>query len=77
MPKQASLSLQTIILAAAGVLVLSIIAVLVIGAGESTDNAVSCTTQGGRCVEGGCEDIDDQIGEGNLCGDGQTCCEPI
>jgi hypothetical protein len=67
--KGVELSMNVIIIAAIGLLVLVILAVLVINAANKTNTGMStCTTQGGICQAGSCTNSDDLIGTGSpLC----------
>lgn len=77
MKRTAALSIQTIIIAAVGILVLSVLAYLLIGTGQDTSDTVSCTTQGGTCTNdcGPGGEIDSAPND--ACPPEQTCCQPL
>ena len=64
-----------IIIAALGILVLSVLAYLLIGAGQDTEEGIGCASQGGVC--GDCTGSE-VIAEGqDLCSAGERCCQPL
>lgn len=76
MNRAGGISIQMIVVAAIGVLVLSVLAYLVVGAGQDTDSSLSCAAQGGRCTASGCNEQITADGE-DLCSGGETCCQPL
>jgi hypothetical protein len=80
MNREGALGIQTIIIAAVGILVLSVIAYLVIGAGNETSNSISCVSKGGQCTDSGESCASGEkitSSEGQLCQNGGTCCNPL
>jgi hypothetical protein len=73
MKRTAALSIQTIIIAAVGILVLSVLAYLLIGAGNDTEEGISCASEGGVC--GNC-DSDEVVSQDASCSEGR-CCQPL
>lgn len=73
MTRRGGISIQTIIVAALGILVLSVVAFLVIETMNETDSNISCTSRGGQCTT---DDCTDEIEGEDLCQTG-TCCVPL
>jgi len=79
--KGVELSMNLIIIAAIGLLVLVILAVLVIGAANKTNNGMgTCNVQAGICQPAPCTGTDSSIGTGApLCTNTQKqyCCRVV
>lgn len=65
-----------IIIAALGILVLSVVAYLVVGTGQDTGDSISCAAQGGRCTPQGTCGEEITSDDGQLCQSG-VCCQPL
>jgi hypothetical protein len=73
--KGVELSMNVIIIAAIGVLVLIILAVLVINASSRTQNAqTNCNLMGGICKTPSLCSANDRLPTGTGCSASQTCC---
>ncbi len=76
--KGVELSMNVIIIAAIGLLVLVILAVLVINAsGKAQSGTQACTVKGGLCQSGSTCSTGTQSVSGGICSAGQTCCSPF
>jgi hypothetical protein len=74
--KGVELSMNLIIIAAIGLLILVILAVLVINSVSKTNNSMqSCNVVGGICQTGSCTS-GDTISNG-ACASGKTCCKLV
>lgn len=73
--KAQGISINVVIIAAIALLVLVILAVLVINAGENTDQKIkACSLQGGKCTDStSCDEGKTEITEGK-CDTAQICC---